>query len=133
MPEYIWIMLKYMWTSLLFEWFFLLIVHCTVSNERILWLEYFYLLIVLYCKFRVWQCNKVTNTVYLRYNKHGFKRIPRYTEQYFSVPSFLTMKTLIQILGLTNTAFNNFPITSNKNIDFLLKIYHGFSKTVSYF
>ena len=38
------------------------------------------------------------------------------------------MKTLIQNLGLTNTAFNEFRIISNKNIGFLLKVYHGSSK-----
>ena len=45
----------------------------------------------------------------------------RYIEQNFSVPSFLTMKTLIQNLDLTNTAFNKFLIISNKNIGFLHK------------
>ena len=38
------------------------------------------------------------------------------------------MKTLIQNLGLTNTAFNEFLIISNKNIGFLLKFYHGLSE-----
>ena len=38
------------------------------------------------------------------------------------------MKTLIQSLGLTNTAFNVFFIISNKNIGFLLQFYHGSSK-----
>ena len=35
---------------------------------------------------------------------------------------------LIKNLGLLNTAFNEFLIISNKNISFLLKFYHGFSK-----
>ena len=38
------------------------------------------------------------------------------------------MKTLMQNLGLTNTTFNKFLIISKKNIGFLLKFYHGFSK-----
>ena len=35
---------------------------------------------------------------------------------------------LIKNLGLLNTTFNEFLIISNKNISFLLKFYHGFSK-----
>ena len=38
------------------------------------------------------------------------------------------MKTLIQNLVLTNTAFNEFLIISNKNFGCLIKFYHGFSK-----
>ena len=38
------------------------------------------------------------------------------------------MKTLIQNLGLTITAFNEFFIVSSKNGGFVLKIYHGFSE-----
>ena len=57
-----------------------------------------------------------------------FKRIPCYTEQNFSVPSFLTKKTIIQNHGLTNTGFNKFLILLNKNISFLIKFYHGFSE-----
>ena len=49
-------------------------------------------------------------------------------EQNLSVPSFLTMKTLIQNLGLTNTAFNEFFNILNKNNGFLLNFCHGFSK-----
>ena len=41
-----------------------------------------------------------------RFNEYGFKRISLYIEQNLSVPSFLTRKTLIQNLGLTNIAFN---------------------------
>ena len=52
--------------------------------------------------------------------------IPCYTEQNLSVPSFLTMKNLIQNLGLTNTTFKEFFIISSKNIAFFLKFYHGF-------
>ena len=44
------------------------------------------------------------------------------------VPSFLTVKTLIQNLGLTNTPFNKFLIISNKNIRFFLRFYHGLSE-----
>ena len=44
-----------------------------------------------------------------------------------SVSSFLNIKTFIQNLGLTNTAFNEFLIISNKNIGFLLRFYHVFS------
>ena len=43
-------------------------------------------------------------------------------------PFILTMKTLMQKLGLMNTTFNKFLIISKKNIGFLLKFYHGFSK-----
>ena len=45
-----------------------------------------------------------------------------------SVPSFLTMKTQIQSLSLTNTAFKEFLIISHKNIGFLLKFYQEFSE-----
>ena len=38
------------------------------------------------------------------------------------------METLIQNLGLTNTAFNEFLIIANKSIGFLLTFYHGFSE-----
>ena len=38
------------------------------------------------------------------------------------------METLIQNIGLTNTTFNKFPILSNKNIGFLLKLYYRFSE-----
>ena len=38
------------------------------------------------------------------------------------------MKTLTQNLGLTNTAFNEFLIISNKSINFLLMFYRGFSE-----
>ena len=34
----------------------------------------------------------------------------------------------MQNLGLTKTAFNEFLITSNKNIGFVVKFYHGFSE-----
>ena len=43
-------------------------------------------------------------------------------------PSFLTIKSPIQNLGLTNTAFDKFLFMPNKNIGFLLKFYLGFSK-----
>ena len=68
------------------------------------------------------------NTVDPRFNEYRFKRIPRYIKQNLLIPSFLAMKTLIQNLGLANTFFNKFLIISNKNICFLLKFYHGFSK-----
>ena len=55
-----------------------------------------------------------------------FNKFPVIFEKNFSVASFLTMKTLIQHLNLTNTAFNEFSITSNKNNGFFLKIYHVF-------
>ena len=53
-----------------------------------------------------------------------------------SVPSFLTMKTLIMNLGLTNTAFTEFLMISNlrigfisnKSIGFLIKFNHAFSE-----
>ena len=57
-----------------------------------------------------------------------FLTIPRYIEQNLSVPSFLTMKTLILSFNLTNTAFNEFLIILNKNIGFLFKFYHGLSE-----
>ena len=38
------------------------------------------------------------------------------------------MRALIENLGLTNIAFNEFLIISNKNIGFLLKFYYGFSE-----
>ena len=63
-----------------------------------------------------------------RFNEYGFKRIPRYTGQNLPVPSFLTMKTLMQNLVLTNTAFDEYLVISNKNIGFLLKFYHRFSE-----
>ena len=49
-------------------------------------------------------------------------------KQSISVASFLTINTVTQKLGLTTTALNKFLIISNENIDFLLKLYHGFSK-----
>ena len=48
------------------------------------------------------------DTVDPRFNEHGFYRITRYIEQNLSVFSFLTIKTLIQKLGLTKTTFNEF-------------------------
>ena len=42
------------------------------------------------------------------------------------VPSILNMKTLIQNLGLANTALNKLLIISNKRNGLLLKIYHIF-------
>ena len=45
-----------------------------------------------------------------------------------SLHSFLVMKTFIENLGLTKTAFNDFLIISNKNIAFFLKFYNGFSE-----
>ena len=45
-----------------------------------------------------------------------------------SVPSFLTVKTLIQNLCLTNIAFNEFLIISNTSISFFLKFYHEISE-----
>ena len=44
------------------------------------------------------------------------------------VPSFLAMKTLIKNLGLTNTAFNEFLVISNKNIGPFIKFYGGYSE-----
>ena len=42
--------------------------------------------------------------------------------------SKISLKILIQSLAFPNTAFNEFLIIPNKNIGFLLKFYHGFSK-----
>ena len=63
-----------------------------------------------------------------RFNEHGFLQIYRHIEQAVLVISFLTMKTLIQNLGLTNTTFNKFLIISNKNIGFLFRFCHKYSK-----
>ena len=63
-----------------------------------------------------------------RFNEYGFKRISLYIEQNLSVPSFLTRKTLIQNLGLTNIAFNEYLVIWNKNIGFHLKFYGRFSE-----
>ena len=68
------------------------------------------------------------NTVDPRFNVNGFQRIPSYIEKNLSVTSFLTMKTLIQNFGLTNTAIKKFLIILKKNMGFLLKFYQGLSE-----
>ena len=55
----------------------------------------------------------IIDTVDPGFNKHDLYRILRYIEQNLSVPLFLTTKSLIQNLGLTNTPFNEFLIISN--------------------
>ena len=72
----------------------------------------------------------VIDTVDPGFNKHDLYRILRYIEQNLSVPLFLTTKSLIQNLSLTNTPFNKFLIISNKNIGFLIKFYPVFTEFI---